>query len=279
MKKQPVDDFFARKLRDAEVPVSTELFSQLQQRMGTKPMPTRRRVTVAWWYTVAAACMLFAVGILYLTGKTEYTTRDSLAEEQTVLQTKLSKQITAVPNEAQQNDNVGPIPEVERKSVALKKVTYPVIRPIQSVNRQTIVENRLLAMQKPVGQAVESQSKEISFVPTRQITATIPTSADRIDQVSNVPRQSTERTIVLTIDDPQTEANLAVSTKEIGVVDQKLQVQASGLSGFFGKIKQLKNGEVLAKSQSAVGTGSPKNRFGRVFARVKETLKNETTLE
>lgn len=278
MEKQPVDDFFARKLRDAEVPVSTELFSQLQQRMGAKPLPTRRGVAGVWWYTVAAACVLFAVGFLYLTGKTDHTTRNSLAGD-IVPQKKPNEQITAVPNKAQQNDNVGSIPGVEKEVVARKKVTYPAAKPTLLVSRQTTEGNALLAIQKPVGQVLEGQSKEISSVPTRQIIAAIPALADRINQVSNVPKQSTERTIVLTIAEPQAEASLAVSTKDIEVVDQKAQAQSSGLSGLFGKIKQLKNGEVLARSQPDIGAGGPKNRFGRVFAQVKETLKNETTLE
>ena len=286
MEKQPVDDFFARKLRDAEVPISAELFGQLQQRMGTKPLPVGRRRAGAWWYVMAAASVVLVIVLSYPAQKTDYVSSKSRNDKRVSRAINLSKEairpIAAAPDRAKQRSDVGFIDEVINKQVVLRKVTYPTAKSIAEESSSLTERSMLLATQKPVEQIAEARSKETPLMPVGQVVAMTSVVAERIDQVGTLSKQPTERIIVLTIKEPQPETGTGVSTEEADadVIDQNAKRQAGSLSGLFSKIKQLKNGEVQAKSEPvATSQRGQKNKFGRVFARVKETLKNETTLE
>ncbi|RYF59299.1 MAG: hypothetical protein EOO39_33370 [Cytophagaceae bacterium] len=285
MEKQPVDDLFARKLRDAEVPVGSDVFDQLQKRMSAKPLPVHRTIGV-WWYVASAACALVAVWFLYVTNEPEQQLKGSLAQKQVskpadvdrIAANQTGTTFGSTNGLQTEGKEVEQITDKHKKSEPIAKATYPDQKPTYPKNQQSVREHRLSSTQQltervAVGKAEENQPALVS-----PLTAVTPTPVEPIDRVAAKPKQITERTIVLTIDDPQAENALVTVKGDTPKSDS--QGQQNGLSGLFGKIKQLKNGEVLAKA-TPVGEShtNPKKRFGRVFTEVKESLKNETTLE
>jgi len=275
MEKQPVDDLFARKLREAEVPVGPDVFNQLQHRLGAKPLPVRRRSVGMWWYGACAASVVVAIWFLFAPGKAEEQISESLTKKQSITKTETN----AKAEQESTVRTVNPLPRdkgsVTNDNIGRVVVTYPEYKDSKVVNKRVTAEDAPMMARKSTEQVTGSKPLEIQQPADRQVLAAAPTSAMSIDQIST-RKKAVERTIVLTIDEPQAERTLAL-TREEATADPK--IHANGLTGLFGKLKQLKNGEVMANASSATDQPSQKTRFGRVFNEVKESLKNETTLE
>lgn len=271
MEKQPVDDLFARKLRDVEVPVGSDVFSQLQQRMGTKPLITRRPLAM-WWYMAGAACILIALGMVYI------TTKNNLDDKQPVAHKESLRKSQAVPASSGNEiiaKSVIKDPQIQGDSGYNEERLAPTF-PIQKakLSRQKAEQERASQPSEVIDQVAVLTTQPIQEVTRLPIKVVTP--IEEIARVEKQPRHLNGRTIVLTIEEPEA-SNLASADNHIAV--PATQQHVTGLSGLFGKIKQLKSGEVLAKANSADNQSTTKNRFGRVLTEVKESLKNETTLE
>ncbi|WP_375444154.1 hypothetical protein [uncultured Fibrella sp.] len=287
MEKQPVDDLFARKLREAEAPVGPDVFNQLQKRMGGQPTPIRRPV-VAWWHVASAACLLVALWFLYVINKVEPETSIPIAVRQAFqkLQSngdddKAIADATAKPELDQKRQHDFAVDEAnkQQEEESIAQATYlaqrksqtklfnkpeaPTQTPVRPVETERIVATPEQLVQPIV---------EPSVVPIN------PVPVERIARVNNAQKQATERTILLTIEEPQLTNSLTAAKSDITTLEVQ-QPHQNGLSSLFGKLKQLKNGEVLAKAVPVSNQNNQKNRLGRVFSEVKESLKNETTLE
>ncbi|MBO0948301.1 hypothetical protein [Fibrella forsythiae] len=286
MEKQPVDDLFARKLHDAEAPVSSDLFNRMQQRMGTKPLPVRRKIG-AWWYVASAACALVAVCFLYLTNKPEKQLLESFAQKRLPEQSDVNRVVTkrrdrfngSATRLQTIDEETEKVTKEHRKPGQLAKATYPDLKPTNPKSQLSAREHRLVLTQQVEEQiAVIKANENEKSVPAAPQLAISQPGIERVEQATVKPKQITERTILLTINEPQTKNELAASNNNYQKPDT--QNQPNGLSGLFGKLKQLKNGEVMAKATPVSESNSTqKKRLGRVFTEVKESLKNETTLE
>lgn len=287
MEKQPVDDLFARKLREAEAPVGPDVFSQLQKRMGGQPEFPVRRPVVAWWHVASAACLLIALWFLYVTNKTENHISVPIARKQD--QPKIQNDSTD--NEAIAATTLksasehrgrevtsGSVAEPKQNNVTAQ-VTYPTRRNVYANLPDEPKSDERTPVRASETERIAAMPRQIGSPVTEQITATTtPTPVERIAQVSNTQKRATERTVLLTIEEPQPASSLATVESQITALDAQ-QPHQHGLSGLFGKLKQLKNGEVMAKAAPVNSENNQKNRLGRVFSEVKESLKNETTLE
>lgn len=280
MEKQPIDDLFARKLRDAEVPVGSDGFSQLQMRMKPKTHLVRRSATI-WWQLASAACLVVAFGLLYRASKTEPVISQPVAitkkgpAKELPLNLELTNPLTNVPERGLQRGRLIDSRAAQDEQTA-QVVTYPVQKRATLINQPPA---------KPLTQAIEPAEqvarakphKEIQQLPnTPTITSTI-APIIRVAQSTERPKQLSERTVILTIEESETADTQIASVNTSPTPDP--QLHQNSLSGLFGKIKQLKNGEVLAKAAPTANQNVPRNRFGRIFTEVKESLKNETTLE
>ncbi|XWW43923.1 hypothetical protein JYG30_14110 [Fibrella sp. USSR17] len=275
MEKQPVDDLFARKLREAEAPVSPDVYNQLQHRLGAKPLPVRRRPVGMWWYVGCAASVVTVIWFLIATEKSEEQISESLTKKQLPAKTELNAKVETKPTAR----TVTSLPHtnggVTDSKVSRVAATYPDYEEDKQVNKRRAVEDAPIMARKSTEQATGIKPLEIQQPTDKPVLAAAPTAAISVDQIST-RKKAVERTIVLTIAEPQVERTLAL-TREETTADPK--AHANGLTGLFGKLKQLKNGEVMANASSATDQPSQKTRFGRVFNEVKESLKNETTLE
>ncbi|HEX9958544.1 MAG TPA: hypothetical protein VGA96_14865 [Fibrella sp.] len=281
MEKQPVDDLFARKLRDVEAAVGPDLFDQLQKRIATKPIPVRRTI-VAWWHVASAACVLVALWFVYITATTEPPVSVPVAHKHLAKAKDhglpAENAVATLPVHERQKHDVGSDAGKTEKHNSVARVTYPARTPVtpasQAMNKEPIL-NR--SQQQSTERVAVVQSQEIQQVPVTPAVALNSTPVERIERVGSKQKQHADRTVVLTIEEPQEVNSLATVQNDSPAADP--QLPQKGLSSLFGKIRQLKNGEVLAKVTPTTNQNSPKNRFGRIFTEMKESLKNETTLE
>ncbi len=279
MEKQPIDDLFARKLRDAEAPVGPDIFDQLQKRMSTKPLPTRRLV-VAWWHVVSAACVLVAFWFMYITNSTPVKVNAPVAYKELLSKTAkpeaVQREVAVAPALKLQKQLNANTDKVSKNVKLLTKATYPARKPVAPARQSIANESTPMRLQpQPIEQITGVRSAAVQQTPEIQpvaMNSTLP-----VERIANSPKQQVGRTVVLTIDEAQLATTPTTTQSDSPAPQQQHQ---NGLSGLLGKLKQLKNGEVLAKAAPTAGTqNSPKNRLGRVFFEVKESLKNETTLE
>ncbi|MEZ0540827.1 hypothetical protein [Fibrella arboris] len=286
MEKQPVDDLFARKLRDAETKVSADVFNQLEQRMGVKPLPVHKKV-VGWWQIAAAACLILAIGLVYNLNKADV----QLSQSHTIVQTSSDKTARSSTSKLakSQQQQIKKQNESARPTTNAEKATYLALQSgmlhkkdrsqvtVALESEKSMLRNKLAERQQERATEVTATvDQEDRRTPTPQL-ALASTTIDKVDRISMKPNQAVERTIILTIEDNQTAVHVAAHDDASKMNRQGNQ---KGLSGLFGKLKQLKNGEVLAKATLTEDSQvNHKNRFGRVFNEVKESLKNETTLE
>jgi hypothetical protein len=270
-------------LRDAEAPVGPDVFNQLQKRMGTKPLPAQRPV-VAWWQVASAACLLLALWFLYITNspsnKVDVSVADKQPQRKAVDREAVKSAVVIAPEQKRQKQN-------DKNSDEMSK-TEKLLTKVMTANRKLVARTRQVVVNESTPMRLQPQSIEqiagVQSLETKQVPKIQPAEVkpsmtiDRIVRVENGQKQPTGRTVVLTIEDPQITTSLATTQNDSPTPD--LHEHKSGLPGLLGKLRQLKNGEVMAKATPAVGNqNNQKNRFGRVFSEVKESLKNETTLE
>jgi hypothetical protein len=278
MEKQPVDDLFSRKLRDAEIPVRADMFSEMQKRIGAKPLPVQRSVA-GWWSVVGAACALLVIWFLYSSDKahlpgiiTTPIVSDQKPEKGEPIATRQTGHSTNVPE---------PVKPANRQTYKRAEYRNQVAQTGNRSQKQARPAVQLPAQQQASTPMPRSMDP-VAVIPsptTQQVLQSPATMASiPIERVIDKRKPTVERTIILNIDEPQMTTALATKGNDL-LTPLGSPMHQSGLSGLFGKLKQLKNGEVLAKVTIAPGQTNQQNRFGRVFTEVKESLKNETTLD
>jgi hypothetical protein len=273
MGKQPIDDLFAQKLRNMEVEPGAEVFGRLQSRMHTKPLVERSRERNHWqWrYSIAIACGFILLGFVLW--------RDAMKP--------------SAPGEALIID--------EQKIVPPKKMREYLKNPPQVVTAEEVVQSRkrgeevaqVHTQPKAIYRAREhngvptQQSEEqngpaainaIAFSSTSQpyenaiADANVPPSQFSSQPI--VPPQPAERIIVLIIDTPGEEAaNIFQSRVKPTAANQP------NLSQLVNKVKQLKSGQVLASVTPNRPQTEHRTSIGRLFDGVRESLRNDNTLE
>jgi hypothetical protein len=275
MEKQPVDDLFARKLREAETPVNPDVFGQLQKRMAPKPLPVQRSAFV-WWKVACAACIAIALGYLYRSSDTLKPEGEKFVKKTDVSRKTPAQSVI---------DSVQKTPEPIAQLARFKAENKPIEQKAYSASREV----HAIPQQKdhqPIAQVAKTNEPAYKIdepVYQRADSQTVATSitqpnVPQADRVATKQPVRAERTVILTIDEAQFVDKVAHSDPN-ALVSGSEHAQ-NGLSSLFGKLKQLKRGDVsLAKAAPATYQNDPKNRFGRVLNGVKESLKNETTLE
>ncbi|WP_148289295.1 hypothetical protein [Fibrella aestuarina] len=127
----------------------------------------------------------------------------------------------------------------------------------------------------PVEQVV-SQTKTPDNVP-----AIVSVEAPSIAKAEKGPSTVTEseksssgRTVVLTIAEPEPTKLAALEPTKPDAAHN-----APNLTQFFDKVKQIKRGEVFARATPTRQAAEPKTGLGRLMNGVRESLRNENSLE
>ena len=281
MEKQPIDDLFARKLREAEQAPSPATFSRLQSRMISTGLPATKRRALGWWYGVAAATLLLMT--LFYFRSVPHLKRqapDQMAKQQKVMdpdsvssERRFSQQV------AKKRDGV----QVTMSSVKQtddaqhsKRTPVTVAKQITKKAESTVVA---VVEKAPVRQTErqwpEPTPAKGGEASTAEAYPPLPVQAVQSNMATIASLTDHQRVVVMTIGEtrPTETATLLPLTKAAAVA----QTQPVSLAGLFAKMKQLKNGDVMARAVPQPNYS--RSRLGRVFYGMKESLKNETTLD
>lgn len=285
MEKQPIDDFFARKLREAEIPPSPDTFSRLQSRMASTQLPTAKRQVAIWWYGVAAASLLL-IALFYFqsSSKVKPTTLDQVARQAKAtnpvspMLKPQPTQLVAKAGEERTHRTVSVSAAQNGLDDRQEKMMAATAKPVVGMEE---AKSTVAIGKEPVQKAVV-QLPEITAVTAKNesVAVMIPPVPVQIAQpklpVTSNPADQ-QRVVVMTIAEPK--ADLPVVALQPIKVEPASQAQLGSLAGLFAKVKQLKNGDMLARATPVKRPTDSRSRLGRVFEGMKESLKNETTLE
>lgn len=291
MEKQPIDDLFHRKLHDAEVTPGADAFARLQSRLTTPPLPAQQpqRRFVGWWYGAAAACMVVALGWAYLW--LSAGTSPSVNPPTRVAQVKppVTQPITTDKVVEPRKGHARPMAESGRPFVAPPRTQLAARQPGSVLPRtqltaspaiqQTVQANVqagqpiTAAQQTPQSIAQRSPTNVPAEASVKQPESQSSPGAMPVVVKQTETRHSAERVVVLSFDEPLVGATIASKPAVIEAV--ATQQPSPSLSQLVAKVKQLKNGELLASATPAKPAAEPRTGLGRLFNGVKETLRNE----
>lgn len=298
MKKEredhPLDDLFARKLGNLSLPPSANGFDRLRSRMAQdKPMGK-----VVFWrnpalqrYMAAAACLVLVCLLSWLYWLTGSDSKNSsVAVHQSTHSPKApNNQAEEVFDELahQQrptdSSNQGVSGEQSADTIEATKTDQQSTRLAESQpSEDKSVKHLRSALTNQVtpivaqGRSVERESKREE----PETVASANPSAPRLTESTAKPTSPAERVLVVTIDEP---AVLVAARQEKPALDEKAVVAfeekavKEGKTGsLWQKMKQLKQGELLAKSDNP--TDDEQGLLGRAYTGLKHSIeKNKTT--
>jgi hypothetical protein len=266
MEKQPIDDLFAQKLREVEVQPGDDVFGRLQNRQKAIPLPTHRpnRRVAGWWYSMAAACVLTPLG--WLLWPVEMEQMQTNGE-------KVTKQVQEKPVSGQVANERAAIGLSTGKAMA----AHAPMTQIRSRAEPTaeVVGATLVPTHAPVARNVAELPEITPQETTPPIAEPMP-QADVANTKSMRQPVAAERTIVMVIDVPEEKV---AGTLQPAASPVAVTLSQPNLSQLFTKVKQLKSGDVLARATPTRPVTEPRTGFGRLFNGVKESLRNDNTLE
>ena len=285
MEKQPIDDLFHRKLRDAEVMPGADVFGRLQSRLNTTPLPVEvpKRRLAGWWYGAAAACLL-------LTLAWAYSWRNVFNNAPGRNADKLTQRVTPIPKAKEPGGQ--PVIGVKKANPTPAAVASEQPARTQLASTETggftsepMGETDQRAQQmhlRQQAQPIKDQLKAVSEAVVHQgpeERLAMPRTTDTNPVAPAPGRQPTpERVVMMTID--LSDKTDAVVTEAVAKAPtQPIATPQPSLSQLVAKVKQLKNGELLARATSPRPAAEPRTGLGRLFSGVKESLRNENTLE
>jgi hypothetical protein len=286
MGKQPIDDLFARKLREAELSPSPDAFTRLQGRMASTELPITKRRVAVWWYGAAAAGLLL-ITLFYFRSSSDV---NQATLDQVTKQTKVKTSVSLIPKQQLIHLAAKAGEERTHRTVSVsaaqndpdnrqKKMIATVMNPIQGAEEaKSTATNGKETVQKVV---IPSQETTVSNA-KKELVAVIINPPVPVQIVQPKPYlicnpADQQRVVVMTITEPV--ADSPVEALQPTKVESTLQDQPGSLAGLFAKVKQLKNGDLLARTTPAKRPADSRSRLGRVFEGMKESLKNETILE
>lgn len=274
MEKQPVDDLFARKLRDADVAPGADVFGRLQSRMNSTPLPVAqpKRRLAGWWYGAAASLLL---GILWLSWP-----RNSGTDKPTLTGHDVAQQSAVTPSRPSARKNELPRPKAQ-SALPADKASPEVTRLAERKSRRVKADEYVATKEATDHESITAEPATGQAKTPDNVPAIVAVDAPVIAKVEKSSSTTTEqkkspmgRTVVLTIAEPAP-AKLAV----LEPTKPDAAPNAPNLTQFFDKVKQIKSGEVFARATPTRQTAEPKTGLGRLMNGVRESLRNENSLE
>lgn len=286
MEKQPIDDLFHRKLHDAEVTPGADAFARLQSRIDTTPLSVERprRRFAGWWYGATAACLLLTLAWSYQDRDVHNDVPEQSADKvarQGASKPRLTEPTSqpAVGLPDQRIASALPAPQpAERTQLVRAEEKGVSTGPTSSIDQRAQPGWR-----RDQVLAVDTQPSEATAQPQRLSERTTTPDGTSTNSVAAGPSSAdrpptAERVVVLLIDVP--EQTSTVSTEAVArAAVQPATTTQPGWSQLVAKVKQLKNGELLARAAPSKPATEPRAGISRLFSNVKESLRNENTLE
>ncbi|MEZ0609524.1 hypothetical protein ACAW74_13460 [Fibrella sp. WM1] len=275
MEKQPVDDLFARKLRDAEVAPGADVFGRLQTRMNATPLPVAapKRRLAGWWYGVAASVLLSIAWLSWSrVGDTVKPMGHQVARAGNSAVQPTARNSESQPTGAQTDALTTGADASPETTQATERTTRPAKTAEYVAQANTSRENSKPTEQPtPKAPVTDNVPETVSVTP---VEAPIVAKTEKIQPTVEVEKVPTGRTVVLTIADPEPVKLATVQPTKTDAVQN-----TPNLSQFFDKVKQIKSGEVFARATPTRPAAEPRTGLGRLVNGVRESLRNENSLE
>ena len=297
--KQPVDDLFARKLKNMTLPPSPDGFTRLQARMG-RGEPEGRvifwRNPVVLQYMAVAACLLMIClfGWLYLSAETPLSGAATVSvnkpigspekqhpRKQPNLDLKVGVTATgSIPDRktpASADSEAIDLPFAERERVAVGK----------SIN-----DNRRAARTDRTTRRVETTFHDtppaVPITPTERVAGTEantlpvePKSENQVAAVTNKPASVAERVLIVTIAEPKAllAARQVVESPSgeqgIVAVDDRPEKENKA-ANLWQQVKRMKQGEVFARKDV---NDDERGLISRAYSGLKQTLDKDKSVK
>ncbi len=260
--RQPLDDFFRRKLNDASVPPSADAWTRLQGRLsGQKSEVTDkpdRRIGATWYWvaSMAAACLLVVyVGINYSQSALMITTPDLAAT------IRPGKPITPRSNRsgeslaASETETSAPVIALTNKSAPSVKSLKPSFekQPEQgqkSVDRLAVEPKIEIEQPGLVAKTSEKQPEKIQVQPAVERISVVAATNGEI--TAKASQTSQERILIVSVveatSNQESAETLTTEDDNLGAA-QEASAKNTRIAHVFRQIKRLKDGEALAKAE------------------------------
>lgn len=260
--RQPLDDFFWRKLNDASVPPSADAWTHLQGRLSAKKSTVTdkpdRRIGATWYWaaSMAAACLLVVyIGVNYSQSTLVIMTPDLATT------IRPGKPITPRSNRsgeslaASETETSAPVIPLTNKSEQIVKSLKPSFEKQPEQGQKSV--DRLVAepkveIEQPglVTKNSEKQPEKIQVQPAPERTSVVAATNGEI--TAKASQISQERILIVSVVEATSNQELAetLTTKDDNLdVAQEAPTKNTRFAQVVRQIKRLKDGEALAKAE------------------------------
>lgn len=298
IEKAPIDDLFARKLGNMSMPPSADGFERLQRRMN----PGEAEPRLVFWrnpqmqrYMAIAACLLLVClfGWLYQSDSAKLTDGQQVAQspaKQPTPDNVTPSNVTDNKTERAADADVITPNVVSPETPGNPSATdYVAVAPVPTKNGKSA--------SKPTGQNNLSLRSEATYVAPDNVAQTSPftrpenvgatsttvapvPSAPAADQVAaNQPKPaaSTERSLIVTIDEPDAlvaarqAARESAEAKSTVAVHEKAEKESKG-GNLWQQVQRIRSGDVFARSDR---NEDERGLLGRAYAGLKHSIEKD----
>lgn len=296
--KQPIDDLFARKLKNMSLPPSRDGLARLQARMEQRDVKTRvvfwQSVTVQRYMAVAACLVLVCLfGWFYLSTGSPTPGNDTVAantakapsvrpqlEDRSLKRTD-STLLAAKPIPVPTISNQPNIPQVtESITETERSVVYPKDNNGQRVAKQ---EKSFPEAEKVQPETLKPASTKLSDQLAK--TERNPVSMEAADEKivnSPAPVVSTERVLVVTIAEPEAlidarkTAKRVMSGEDLDNSPDNKPEKDTKAAALWQQVKRIKQGEIFARKDAV---DDERGLIGRAYSGLKQTLDKDKSIK
>lgn len=290
--KQPIDDLFARKLKDISLPVRSDGLARLQARMGQPKAETRvvfwRDPTVQRFMAIAACLVLICLfGWLYLSSETPVSTRgDAVATNKNAA----TPARDSMKNEAGDKPLIAstkpaPTPEASKQtnSKLAEKSDQSVIRIQEKLDQR--VARRDLGMPEPGKGLSEptilSSEKDLKPIAKADDKPVLPEAT--VEKVATIqkPAVAAERVLVVTIAEPEAlvaarrTAKVPAADDSVDSMDGRPEKETK-MATLWQQVKRIKQGEIFARKDAGE---EERGLIGRAYSGLKQTLDKDKSIK
>lgn len=292
IEKRPVDDLFARRLKNMSLPPNPDGFARLQARMGQSVPETR----VVFWqnttvhrYLAIAACLLLVClfGWLYLSTETANKSETTVAVNKPA--TLIEKKQRYEPPKSGIEVAATGTKSNQKTTVTDSQTTSTSIKPAKAANGRPTNDDRQFASTKPNLGKIKPTPSELSIVlPTKQPAITEanplpagPTTEKQVAATTGKSAPVAERVLIVTIAEPkalvaarQVDKQSDGEEAEVAVAD-KLEKDSKAAS-LWQQMKRVKEGEIFARKEAGE---DERGLLGRAYSGLKQTLDKDKSIK
>ncbi|GAB3643871.1 hypothetical protein [Spirosoma arcticum] len=290
--KQPVDDLFARRLKNMSLPPSPNGFARLQARMGQSE-PERR---VVFWqnptahrYMAVAACLLLTClfGWLYLTTETPRGNETTVAVNKSV--TTIEKKPRYEP-EKSGNEVATANPNSDRE--------VPSLTDSGATNPSIIERSKLIVSRSTNNRRIITAATRVNETAPQGVPAVIPTSMGELAKAevnspsveptierqmpatTDKPTPVAERVLIVTIAEPKSliaarQLTRQPSLEDVAAATDKSE-KDSKVASLWQQVKRVKQGEIFARKDAGEDEGG---LLGRAYTGLKQTFDKDKSIK